>query len=280
MLNHRDTDSKSSKIAHSGRDRGRVGCGSGWATGVHMTKFSTDRAQAHGASALGMSGGSLLTEGADVFRTLGAYVFQGLALEAVSDSRSSWEFRGVRDCDGVAAGSGLHNHLQSSREHNMSSVHSRSTSSANSPPTSLSQSRVSMVSHSGCEGGSGSRTSGKGIGLSGQLGSRIYSCVSRGEGIGGRGFPLWLRGTGIDGPGWECSIHRLLQYLLCHLVTTIVSSALLLRKGEENSAENVGEVVPGESCQELVESSVHQQDKCGSLGSRQGGVKGLGDLYR
>ena len=43
--------------------------------------------------------------------------------------------------------------------------------------------------------------------------------------------------------------------------------------------ENVGEVVPGESSQEPVESSIYQQDKHGGAGNRQGGVKGLGDLY-
>ena len=62
---------------------------------------------------------------------------------------------------------------------------------------------------------------------------------------------------------WECPIHWLLQNLLRHLVTTIVSSVLLLREGEENCMENVGEVVPGESFQELVKSSIHQQDKHG-----------------
>ena len=44
--------------------------------------------------------------------------------------------------------------------------------------------------------------------------------------------------------------------------------------------ENVGKVVPGESCQELVEPSIHQQDKHGGSGSGQGGVEGLGNLYR
>ena len=44
--------------------------------------------------------------------------------------------------------------------------------------------------------------------------------------------------------------------------------------------ENVGEVIPGESSQEPVESSIHQQDKHGGMGNRQGGVEGLGNLYR
>ena len=43
--------------------------------------------------------------------------------------------------------------------------------------------------------------------------------------------------------------------------------------------ENVGKVVPGESSQELVESSIHQQDKHGGVGNRQGRVEGLSDLY-
>ena len=71
-----------------------------------------------------------------------------------------------------------------------------------------------------------------------------------------------------------------MRNLLHHLLTTIVSSVLLLREGEENCAENVGEVIPGESSQELVESSIHQQDKHGGAGSRQGRVEGLSDLYR
>ena len=43
--------------------------------------------------------------------------------------------------------------------------------------------------------------------------------------------------------------------------------------------ENVGEVVPGKSSQEPVESSIHQQDKHGGVGNGQGGVEGLSDLY-
>ena len=88
----------------------------------------------------------------------------------------------------------------------------------------------------------------------------------RGAGVGRSrlGYPvLWLR--------WN---------LLHHLLTTIVSPVLLLQEGEENHAENVGKVVPGESSQELVESSIHQQDKHGGAGNGQGGVKDLGNLYR
>ena len=38
-------------------------------------------------------------------------------------------------------------------------------------------------------------------------------------------------------------------------------------------------MVPGESSQEPVESSIHQQDKHGGVGSGQGAVEGLGNLY-
>ena len=88
---------------------------------------------------------------------------------------------------------------------------------------------------------------------------------SRGAGVGSSrlGYPtLWL-----------------LRNLHLHLVTAVVSLMLLLREGEENCAENVGEMVPGESSQEPVESSIHQQDKHGGAGSGQGGVEGLSDLY-
>ena len=56
--------------------------------------------------------------------------------------------------------------------------------------------------------------------------------------------------------------------------------ALLLREGEENCVENIGEVVLGEGSQEAVESFVHQQDKHSGLDSGQGGVEGLHNLYR
>ena len=92
------------------------------------------------------------------------------------------------------------------------------------------------------------------------------SCGSRGVGVGSSrlGYPAL----------------RLLQNLLLHLITAVVSSVLLLREGEENCVENVGELVPGESFQEPVKSSIHQQDKYGGVGSGQGRVEGLSDLYR
>ena len=87
------------------------------------------------------------------------------------------------------------------------------------------------------------------------------------------------RGAGVSSSRLGNPTLWFLRNLLCHLPTTIVSSALLLREGEDNHAENVGEVVPGESSQEPVEPSIHQQDKYSGAGSGQGGVEGLGDLY-
>ena len=72
-------------------------------------------------------------------------MIQGLALEAPYDSGSGWQLRSVGDNDGVVAGSGLHNHLQSSGEHNMSRAHSRSTSLANPSPATLSQHSITTI---------------------------------------------------------------------------------------------------------------------------------------
>ena len=87
------------------------------------------------------------------------------------------------------------------------------------------------------------------------------------------------RGMGVSSSRLGNPALWLLQNLLRHLLTAVVSPELLLREGEENHVENVGEVVPGESSQEPVESSIHQQDKHGGAGSGQGGVEGLGNLY-
>ena len=92
-------------------------------------------------------------------------------------------------------------------------------------------------------------------------------------------MPCRSRGAGVSSSRLGYPALWLLQNLLRHLLTTIVSSALLLREGEENHAENVGKVIPGESSQEPVKSSIHQQDKHGGAGSRHGGVEGLGNLY-
>ena len=102
-----------------------------------MTKFSADGAGMHEAGVLGVSGGGSPTEGAYVLRALGMDVFSGLTLETLYHGESSWF--GVGDDDGVVAGPGLHNHLQSSGECNTSSAHSRSASSVSPSPASLSQ---------------------------------------------------------------------------------------------------------------------------------------------
>ena len=119
--------------------------GHSWTTGVHMTKLSTDGAQVHGPSTLRMSRDGPLAEGADVFGALRVYVVQGLALEASYDGGSGWGFGSVGDTDGVVAGSRLHNHLQSSREHNTSRAHSRSTSLDRPSPASLSWHSVMTI---------------------------------------------------------------------------------------------------------------------------------------
>ena len=130
-----------------------------------------------------------------------------------------------------------------------------------------------------CGKGRGScRVTGKGVGSLGQLESGINGGVSGRKRVSGGGVPLRSRGLGVGRSRWEYPVLWLLWNLLCHLLTAVVSPALLLREGEENGAENVGEVVPGESSQELVKSAIHQQDKRGSAGSGQGRVKGLGDL--
>ena len=127
-----------------------------------------------------MSGSCSSTEGADIFRTLGTYVIQGLALEALYDGGSSWWFRGVGDNDGVIAGSRLHNHLQSSREHNMSRVHSRSTLLVNPSPASLSRHSIMMILFPCGKGRCGSRVAREGVCSLSQLGKRVDGGVSRG----------------------------------------------------------------------------------------------------
>ena len=144
-----------------------------------MTELSTDWAGAHWARALRVSGGNSSTERADVLRAMGVYMVQGLALEALYDGRGRW-FGGVGNVDGVAAGSGLHNHLQSSMECNMSRAHSRSTSLANPSPALLSQCSVAMISFSWGKGRCGPGMAREQVGSSGQLGSWIDGGVGRG----------------------------------------------------------------------------------------------------
>ena len=144
-----------------------------------MTKLSTDGARAHWAHTLRVSGGDSLTEWADVLWAMGAYVVQGLALEA-SHGRRGGRSRGVGNIDGVSAGSRLHNHLQSSGEHNTSRAHSRSTSLANPSPASLSRHSVATISFSWGKGRCSVKTSREWVGSSGQLGSWVDSHVGGG----------------------------------------------------------------------------------------------------
>ena len=202
-------------------------CSCGWALGAQMTKFSTDWAGVHGACMLRVSRGNSLTERAYILGAMRVYVFQGLTLETLYDSRGGLRFRGVQDSDRVT-GSGFHNHLQSSRECNMSSAYSRSTSLVNLSPTSLSQSSITTILFSGGEERCGSRSSREGVCFSGQLGGRVDCGVSQGERVGRGGSPCGLRGLGISRSSRECPILLLLQNLLLYLVTTIVTTVLLL----------------------------------------------------
>ena len=115
----RDPDSNISSVSHSGR--GCASCGCGWATGAHMTEFPTDGTGAHKAGALGVSWGGHPTEGTDVLGALRADVLSGSTLEASYRGRCR---RGrVGYVDGVGAGTGSHNHFQSSGESNASRAH-------------------------------------------------------------------------------------------------------------------------------------------------------------
>ena len=161
-----------------------------------MTEFSANRVGSHEAGALGMSGSGGVTERANIFWGLGTNVLGGLALEAPNHGGNGG-FR-VEDGDGVVACSGLHNHLQSSWEHNMSSAHSRSVSSVNPSPASLSWHRVVMILFP-CGKGGGSGVMREGVGSSGHLGRRIDSGICGGQGFGGRG------GSGRTGRAWVSS---------------------------------------------------------------------------
>ena len=115
----RGPDSKISSVSQSGS--GCTSCGCGWTTGAHMTEFSTDGTGAHGAGALRVSGSGHSAEGAYIFGALGANVLRGLALET---SYCGGCRRGrVGYVDGIGAGTGSHNHFQSSGESNASRAH-------------------------------------------------------------------------------------------------------------------------------------------------------------
>ena len=130
----RDPDLNIPSVSHS--EGGCTCCGCSWATGVHMTELSTYGTGVHVASMLGVSRGGHLTEGANVFGTLGANVVGGLTLKT-SHHGGCWR-GGVGDINGVSAHTGSHNHLQSSGQSNASRAHCWSSSPVNSRPTSLS----------------------------------------------------------------------------------------------------------------------------------------------
>ena len=116
----RDSDSNLPSTNYSGGGRTCSGCG--WATGAHMTKFSTNGTGAHVTRSLGVSRCGQSTKGADVLRTLGVNVLGGSTLEA---SHHSGCGRGrVWDVDGIGTGAGdSHNHFQSSGQSNVSRAH-------------------------------------------------------------------------------------------------------------------------------------------------------------
>ena len=87
-------------------------------------------------------------------------------------------FGGVRDDNGVVAGSRLHNHLQSSREHNTFSAHSRSTSLASASPALSSQCSVTTILLPWRKERCRSRVMREGVGSSSQLGDGINCSVS------------------------------------------------------------------------------------------------------
>ena len=102
---------------------------------------------------------------------------QGLTLEASCSGRGRW-FGGVGNDDGIGIASRLHNHLQSSGEHNTSRAHSRSTSSANPSLASLSQHSVVTILFPWGKGRCGPRVVRERVGSLGQLGDRVDGCVS------------------------------------------------------------------------------------------------------
>ena len=129
LLLLRDPDSNIPSVNHSGG--GCACCGCGWATGAHMTEFSTYGTGAHVTGSLRMSRCSQSTEGADVLRTLGANVVGGSTLEA--SYHGGCGGGGVGNVDWVGAGAcDSHNHFQSSGQSNASRAHCQSSSSVNS----------------------------------------------------------------------------------------------------------------------------------------------------
>ena len=171
----RDPDSDIPSVSHSGG--GCTCCSCGWATGAHMTKFSTYGTGAHVTGSLGMSRCGQSTEGTDILGALGVNVVGGLTLEASYHGRCGRG--GVGDINWVGAGAGnSHNHFQSSGKSNVSRAHCRSSSSVNSRPTSQSRSSVPSVA---LPRGKGVQSAGgKGVCMTGQLGEWVDCSVGGG----------------------------------------------------------------------------------------------------
>ena len=146
-----------------------------------MTELSTYGTGVHVTGVLGMSRGGQSTEGANVLRTLGAKVVGRPTLEALY--HGGCRRGGVGDFNGVGAGAGSHNHLQSSGESNTSRAHCRSSSSVNSRPTSLSWSSVPSIVFLRGKGVWLAR--GKWVCSAGQLGKWVDGSVHRGHRVGG-----------------------------------------------------------------------------------------------
>ena len=171
----RDPDSNIPSVNHSGG--GCTCCSCSWATGAHMTEFSTYGAGAHVTGLLRMSGHRQSTEGTDILQALGTNMVGGSTLEASHHSRCGRG--GIGDINWVSTGaSDSHNHFQSSGQSNMSRAHCRSSSSVNSRPTSLSWSSVPSVALPRGKGVQSAR--GKGVCTTGQLGKWVDCSVSGG----------------------------------------------------------------------------------------------------
>ena len=172
----RDSGSKIPSVSQSGGGHMCSGCG--WATGAHMTEFSTNGTGAHVAGSLRMSRCGQSTEGADVLGVLGMNMVCGPTLEASYDGGGGRSR--IWDVDGIGAGSGIsHNHLQSSGQSNASRAHCRSSSSVNSRPAPLSWSSVPSVTFSRGKGVQSAR--GTGVCLVSQLGEWVDCSVGRGH---------------------------------------------------------------------------------------------------
>ena len=193
-----------------------------------MTELSTDRAWAHKASLLGMSRGGSLTEGAYIFWALRVDMLSRVVLEALYHSGGGrfW----VGDDDGIVAGSRLHNHLQSSRECNTSSAHSRSASSVSPSLAALSQGRVMTILFP-CGKGDSSGVAREGVGSSGHLGRWVDRGICRGKGVGRRGGSGGARGVGVGSGigGWIAILLANLHCSLHWVIGAIVHLPLFLR---------------------------------------------------